>query len=177
MKNYPGKKSVQRNYFDCSFKPVCILTIDALRTRPSSKIELFAKIGNGFQQLTIFAKSFSILDFWLDSEHAFDDYITAHSFKKKSVSFCFIYFLSLSIFHRWINTAENKYKWTQKFKNVRIFIKCTLEDLQYVKYELYSLLHLSKTAQQNLQHCLKLLNEGHNVLHDKIYWKIYFSLF
>ena len=38
-----------------------------------------------------------------------------------------------------------------------------------LQYETYSPLHLNKTAQRNLQHCTKLQDEMHNVLHNKIY--------
>ena len=45
-----------------------------------------------------------------------------------------------------------------------------------LQHEIYSLLLLNKTAQRNSQHCTKLHDEVHNVLHDKIYLKIAFSL-
>ena len=45
-----------------------------------------------------------------------------------------------------------------------------------LQYETYSPLHLNKTAQRNSQHCTKLQDEMHNMLHNKIYWKIDFSL-
>ena len=41
------------------------------RTLSKCKVELFVKIVNGFQPLTILSKS-SIFDVWLNSEYAFD---------------------------------------------------------------------------------------------------------
>ena len=45
-----------------------------------------------------------------------------------------------------------------------------------LQYEVYSPLPSNKTAQQNSQHCTKLHNEVYNVLHNKVYCKIDFSL-
>ena len=73
--------------------------------------------------------------------------------------------------------ARNKDKWMQKFENVRNFIKYTLQHIySTLQYEIYSPLPSSKTAQRNWQHYTKLHNEVCNVLHNKIYWKIDFSL-
>ena len=45
-----------------------------------------------------------------------------------------------------------------------------------LQYEIYSLWFSNKTALGNSQHCTKLRNEVHNVLHNKIYSKIDFYL-
>ena len=45
-----------------------------------------------------------------------------------------------------------------------------------LQYDIYSPLPLIKTAQRNLQHCTKLYNKVHNVLHDIIDGKIEFLL-
>ena len=64
------------------------------------------------------------------------------------------------------------------FQNCKIR-KCILsqnvvQDL--LQYEIYYPSHLNKTSQRNLQHCTKLRSEVRNVLHNKIYWKIEFSV-
>ena len=42
---------------------------------------------------------------------------------------------------------------------------------------IWNLLSLAfKTAQRNSQHWTKLCNEVHNVLHNKVYWKLEFSV-
>ena len=45
-----------------------------------------------------------------------------------------------------------------------------------LEYEICSPLPSNKIAQLNLQHCTKLHNELQNLLHNKIYLKIDFSL-
>ena len=65
--------------------------------------------------------------------------------------------------------AGNKYKGTQKFKNVHNFIKCTLQQI-YNIFQIYPL-PSNKTVLRNSQHCTKLQKEIHNLFHNKFYRK------
>ena len=96
----------------------------------------FTKLVNGFQLLTTFPKTFFLY-------HIFDWFLSmplmttsfALSFKKRTFSF-HIHLIFINIDFR-INMVGNKYKWTQKFENVQVFIKCTLQYIyNMLQYEL-----------------------------------------
>ena len=113
-------------------------------------MELFTKIVNDFQLLTICAKSFlhlrCLTGFWIRLWWLHHwPFLT-----KKYVSFLNTSYLNQHSIDFWINMDGNKYKWTQKLENVNIFIKYTLQYIYIILlFEIYFALPSKKTAQQN----------------------------
>ena len=78
------------------------------------------------------------------------EYITCPFFQKTYVPFSYTSYLYQGSIDFRINIAGIKYKWMQKFENVRNFIKCGLDHVYNMSlYEIYPLLPSNKTAQQN----------------------------
>ena len=126
-------------------------------SRPSqtSKMNLLTKILPNFQPLTIFARSFFHL-------RCFNT-LLALSCKKTDILFSYTSYLYQHSIDFQINMAGKNYKWTQKYENVNIFIKCALQYIyNMLQYEICSPSPSSKTAQRNSQNCTKL----HNKVHD-----------
>ena len=88
-------------------------------------MKLFEKIVNDFQPITIFVKTFFHLRCL--TGYVSDDYITFLFFRKTYASFSYTSYLYQHSTDFRINMVQNKYKCTQKFDNVHIFIKWTLQ--------------------------------------------------